>query len=73
MQHSVDGASLTLREEEVVAVDGAYLRRLDTDDPAQLAIVYAAATLLRGAGCTAVVVLDSLDVATGSAAFNLGV
>lgn len=32
---------------------GAYLRRLDTDDPAQLAIMYAAATLFRGAGYTA--------------------
>ncbi|WP_258066597.1 ribonuclease catalytic domain-containing protein [Rathayibacter sp. AY1F6] len=32
---------------------GAYLRRLDTDDPAQLAIMYAAASLFRGAGYTA--------------------
>ncbi|QHC67046.1 RNB domain-containing ribonuclease [Rathayibacter sp. VKM Ac-2759] len=32
---------------------GAYLRRLDTADPRQLAIMYAAATLFRGAGYTA--------------------
>lgn len=32
---------------------GAYLRRLDTADPAQLAVMYAAASLFRGAGYTA--------------------
>ncbi|QHC55809.1 RNB domain-containing protein [Rathayibacter tanaceti] len=32
---------------------GAYLRRLDTGDPAQLAVMHAAATLFRGAGYTA--------------------
>ncbi|WP_230671334.1 RNB domain-containing ribonuclease [Rathayibacter sp. Leaf248] len=32
---------------------GAYLRRLDTTDPAQLAVMHAAASLFRGAGYTA--------------------
>ncbi|KQQ00875.1 MULTISPECIES: RNB domain-containing ribonuclease [unclassified Rathayibacter] len=32
---------------------GAYLRRLDTADPRQLAVMYAAASLFRGAGYTA--------------------